>query len=63
MAGCMDKALTCITTNDVSDSVKVLISEVCVLVCISPIRNLAHITCVLHENLFWDFFVCMLHAC
>ena len=28
MAGCMDKALTCITTDDVSDSVKALISEV-----------------------------------
>ena len=29
MAGCMDKALTCITTDDVGDSVKALISEVC----------------------------------
>ena len=29
MAGCMDKALTCITTDDVSDNVKALISEVC----------------------------------
>ena len=25
MAGCMDKALTCITMDDISDSVKVLI--------------------------------------
>ena len=29
MAGCMDKALTCISTDDVSDGVKALISEVC----------------------------------
>ena len=33
MAGCMDKALTCISTNDVSDSVKDLITEVTFFIC------------------------------
>ena len=61
MAGCMDKALTCITTDDVSDSVKVLISEVRVPVCVFPIRTYnMHVICrflhVAYSCFYWAGF-------
>ena len=43
MAGCMDKALTCISTDDVSDGVKTLISEVCLFMLCMMFHNCVHL--------------------